>query len=790
MNPRSLLVVGVVVLSVVGMTAPAVGYTASHAAGATDCEGRTSAPSQLDIGEAQVGESASASYTFKNPSEQEIEITGLSVGGADASAFSVSGGTGTVGPGECKTITVTFTPDRTGDFDASLSVNAEGGSESTSLDGEGLEPRNPDAGISPSQKNVGTVRVGSSAETSIVISNTGDAPLEVGDVSLSGPGDFSVVSGGGTTVDPGGTTTVTVQFTPSSRGQASATLSVPTNDSEAGTLTATVRGEGIETDLSVSPTSFNFGQVPAGDSRELTATITNTGTEPVDLSSVRFPGTNQSVFRLVSTDAGSTLDPNESASVTVEFAPQRARSYGGTVLVETGSEDAPTISLSLSGQGVAPDINVAPKSINFGKTVTSDVVTRQVTVANRGKQPLEVSSTSIGGANPSAFQVISGGGSFTVEPGSSHTVTVQFAPGEAGQFSASLVVASNDPANPTTTVYLSNTQTTVKQESQTSENGTRTSNVEVNDAEADDTITLVLGSGDGGQGNQVLAAGAAADVQAAQDNASLSVMNITLAESADFGLGITDSPRKLRTTPEFYLHPRNGTDAVGYLNVSHTISDDTIAEVEFTHQVSKRTLAQLNASIEDYALYRFHDGEWVELNTTVVDEGESYYEVKATSPGLSDFTSGVKQPKFRLVDGNVTVTKITAGENVGVRVDIRNDGGADGTYTATLLLDGESVAKKDVTIAPETKRVITFEQEIDESGTYTVVVNNVTISDVEVTAEELDSTATATSASGDEAAGDGDSEATETTNTESPGFGVVAAILAMLAGSLLLRRRD
>jgi PGF-CTERM protein len=187
--------------------------------------------------------------------------------------------------------------------------------------------------------------------------------------------------------------------------------------------------------------------------------------------------------------------------------------------------------------------------------------------------------------------------------------------------------------------------------------------------------------------------------------------------------------------------------------------------------------------VEEYALYRYHGGEWVELNTTVVTEADSYYVVRATSPGLSDFTSGVKQPKFRLVDGNVTVTKITTGEDVGVRVKIRNDGGADGTYTTKLLLNDEVVSQKDATISADSKRVVTFEQEISDPGTYTVVVNNVTISDVEVTAEELNQTASNPDGTSDPG-GEGE------TNTRTPGFGLLVAIVALLAGAVLLGRRD
>jgi PGF-CTERM protein len=784
MRGRHLLVVAVVVLTVAGTVAPVAGGTYESTDAASACEGLSVPPVELDIGEATVGDSTTASYTFKNPANTEVQVKDLSVSGPDADAFSVSGGGSmTVGPGECVTITVTFAPQRTGDHDATLRAKTGDRSASTSLDGDGLEQKNPDAGLSPASTDFGSVNVDSRATATFVISNDGDGPLSVGNPTISGSSAFSIVGGAPGHVAPGSTATIQVAFAPEETGNLSGTLTIPTNDTDASPMTASVRGEGVETDLSVSPASFNFGKVSVGESKEISVTVENTGSEPVALSSISMPTGNTSAFTLVeASTGGTTLEAGQTTTVTVRFTPQRMQSYGGTVRVQTNDPNAPTLSLSLSGRGTAPDIHVAPASINFGKTVADEVTKRTVTVANQGREPLEVTSTAIGGANPGAFRVVGGAAPFTLEAGASKSITVEFVPKQGGKrYAGSLTIGSDDPDEPSTTVYLSNTQTSVKQDTRSTTNGTTVADIEVNDAEANDTITLTFGGTD--DGTQALAAGGASEITALDDDVSLTTMNLTVAKGGDFSLGVTSSPRTLRATPEFYLNPRNGTEPVGYMNLTHTIHDEDIREVEFTHRVSKQRLAELDADVEEYALYRYHGGEWVELNTTVVTEADSYYVVRATSPGLSDFTSGVKQPKFRLVDGNVTVTKITTGEDVGVRVKIRNDGGADGTYTTKLLLNGEVVSQKDATISADSKRVVTFEQEISDPGTYTVVVNNVTISDVEVTAEELNQTASNPDGTNDPG-GEGE------TNTRTPGFGLLVAIVALLAGALLLGRRD
>jgi PGF-CTERM protein len=786
MRRRALPVVLVTLLVVVGSSGMAAGLQFGPAAGAAadaDCTGRTSPPSELDIGTAEVGESTTESFTFKNVLDREVQVSGLSVGGEDADAFELVGGGGsvTVGPGECHTIEIEFTPDEAGDYDATLSVSASGRSESTALDGEGVEPAFPEAEMSPAEHDFGSVRVGSTSNTTFVVRNTGDAPLAIEDAAVGGDGAFSTDGTLPDVLAPGEKASLTVRYDPTETGGSEGTLEVRTNDSDDGTLTAALTGEGIETDMSVSPASLSFDAVSVGESATRTVDLTNEGTEPIEVTGLSIQGEDSGVFAIVE-GGTTTIGSGETASMTVAFTPQQAVGYGGTLQVETASDQVPTAGVSLSGSGAAPDIKVAPGSVNFGKTVTSDVVTRDIRVINQGSEPLELTSLETVGANPGAFSVVGDSAPITVPAGETRALTVQFAPSEAGSFSASLLVGSNDPDEGTTSIYLSNTRTTVEQSTSQTQEGTTESDIQVDDAEENDTLTFAFSSGE--DGAQTFRSGAAAASALSQDdsNVSLTVMNITVNRGGDFGLGVTSAERELGTTPAFELQSRNGTEPVGYLNVSHTIADDNIDQVEFKHRVSKQKLAELDADVEDYALYRHTGGEWVELDTTVVAETETAYVVEATSPGLSDFTSGVKQPKFRVVDADVDVTKINRGEDVGVRVTIRNDGGADGTYTTELILDGEVVATQDATIAAEGKRVVTFQQEISDPGTYTVQVNNVTVNDVEVTAAELNETpATATATEG----GDGDDGPTE---TGAPGFGVVVALVALLAAAALARR--
>ncbi len=119
----------------------------------------------------------------------------------------------------------------------------------------------PVFGIAPTSFNFGSVFVGSPANTTASISNTGDAdlvvqqPVAVGDFSVTGPFPITIPEGGA----PVG---VTITFTPSTQGAQSADLAFVHNAAGSPFLFhVTGTGAGTAPIFSVTPTSLNFGNV-------------------------------------------------------------------------------------------------------------------------------------------------------------------------------------------------------------------------------------------------------------------------------------------------------------------------------------------------------------------------------------------------------------------------------------------------------------------------------------------------------------------------------------------------
>ncbi len=112
--------------------------------------------------------------------------------------------------------------------------------------------------------------------------------------------------------------------------------------------------------------------------------------------------------------------------------------------------------ISLSATSV-PAIEVTPASLDFGSINVSASIDRLLTVRNTGAAILNV--TGITSNNPQ-FSVIAVSNSFAVAPGGQEAVTVRFSPTSTGNQTATLTIASNDPARATVSVQLSGTGTT------------------------------------------------------------------------------------------------------------------------------------------------------------------------------------------------------------------------------------------------------------------------------------------------------------------------------------------
>jgi uncharacterized protein (TIGR03437 family) len=202
--------------------------------------------------------------------------------------------------------------------------------------------------------------------------------------------------------------------------------------------------------LTLSANAVAFGTVTIGSTADRTMTLQNTGTAVLNVSSLAISGTG---FSVVSPSAPFSIAPSGSQSVTLRFAPAAAGAQNGTLTIASNDPLSTSSQVALSGTGAAaPSISVSPTTLSFGSVTVGKPLSMMLTINNTGTATLNVSSISANNPlfTPSAT-------SASVAPTASFNVSVLFAPTGAGAQSATLTLASNDPAHPSVTVPLSGT---------------------------------------------------------------------------------------------------------------------------------------------------------------------------------------------------------------------------------------------------------------------------------------------------------------------------------------------
>ena len=187
-----------------------------------------------------------------------------------------------------------------------------------------------------------------SGAKTVKLTNTGTAALNIASIVTSG--DFAISAKTcGATVAVGASCTVSVKFTPTAIGTRSGALTFTDNASPT-TQTVTLTGTG--TQISLSPTSINFGTVAVGTtSAASTVTVKNVGATTVTFTSFSTGGTNPGDYLIAGKTCGSTLAGGATCTVSVQFKPTTTGTRKATLRVaDNGGGSPQTAALTGVGQ--------------------------------------------------------------------------------------------------------------------------------------------------------------------------------------------------------------------------------------------------------------------------------------------------------------------------------------------------------------------------------------------------------------------------------------------------------
>jgi len=399
----------------------------------------------LNFASVPVGTASSQSVSLTNTGTGSLTILQATTTGI---GFAITGWSGsvTLAAGQSYSLAVSYTPSTTGSSSGTLSVvsDAANSPATATLTGAGVQPQ---IAILPASLSFPTVTVGAASSQTLVVSNPGNANLNVSQVVSTGSGFTVAGISTPVVIAPGGSHSFTVSLSPTAAGTYSGSLSF-LNNSPTPSVAVPLSGTAVSAtlQLSASPTALGFGNVTTSSSAKQTVTLTNTGNSSVSLSSYSVSGTGFSASGLT---LPMVLSPGQSTSFAVAFAPASTGSVSGSVAVNSNATSSPS-TVALTGTGVQAQIAVLPQSIDFGSLTAGVTNTQTVKISNPGTADLTLSQAVLTG---SAFTFSGIATPFTIAPGGSYLCTVSFSPAAAGTYSGSLNFTNNS-ATPSVSVLL------------------------------------------------------------------------------------------------------------------------------------------------------------------------------------------------------------------------------------------------------------------------------------------------------------------------------------------------
>lgn len=146
--------------------------------------------------------------------------------------------------------------------------------------------------------------------------------------------------------------------------------------------------------IDVSPIAIAFEDVRIGEDDSATVTIRNTGQSPLTITRLtiehfQLPGTTPQFRRGEGWEEGFELAPNTFRDVTVRWEPTIYAGLGGRLIIGSNDPDTPEVILPIQTTSAYAQAE-APRYVNFGSVSVGETATREVTIYNRGIDPLNI----------------------------------------------------------------------------------------------------------------------------------------------------------------------------------------------------------------------------------------------------------------------------------------------------------------------------------------------------------------------------------------------------------------
>lgn len=246
-------------------------------------------------------------------------------------------------------LAVKFAPRAAGNFNETLSVLSNDPDTpilNIPLSGTG-QLLTPIIGSKVNSLNFGSVKITKDSTLFFKVYNSGDTALVVSDIT-SGNNVFSLTSSTSFVINVNDSATVSVKFTPASATNYNANLTIVNNSTNNQNYVISMQGTGVAliSDLTLSASSLDFGNISVIKDTSLSVYVKNTGETVLSVSNIT---SNNAAFTVTSSTSFNVAI-GDSVQTTIKFAPSALIAYNGSI--KFISNDPDTAVLAVSGTGV------------------------------------------------------------------------------------------------------------------------------------------------------------------------------------------------------------------------------------------------------------------------------------------------------------------------------------------------------------------------------------------------------------------------------------------------------
>ena len=395
-------------------------------------------PQELVFDTTAINQKVLAWLYISNQGQQALTVSDVTT--TNKAQFKVSSEEFELKSGQGKYLSVTFQPTATGLIEAQLVIESNDPTDGTlriRLAGVGRQQLPQQIYVYPEELAFGTVAIGDSASSPLLVKNTGERNLTIKKVTSDNNQFFYRKTD--VTIPPKSSSYLPIMYKPEAAGSVSADLTIFSDATNDTAKNVTVSGNGRSLKLQKiywNPERLTFETTPLGSSSQQSLWVYNQGEQVLEISNIQI---SDSVFKTASTKF--SVGPGKFKQVVVTFTPTHNTSASGILEISNNDATNPKVRVSLQGptRDLYPQqIEASRSELNFGSVAVGKMVSRNVYLYNRGEKDLRISNIFI---DDQQFSVNST--AFTIRPNDSKLLIVTYLPANLDTAISDLTIVSN-----------------------------------------------------------------------------------------------------------------------------------------------------------------------------------------------------------------------------------------------------------------------------------------------------------------------------------------------------------